>query len=247
MGDPKKIRRKYSGPNHPWEKSRIEEEKILKKEYALKNKKEIWKMVSKLKNFKYQVKTLSAGTGQQAEKEKQQLLQKLNSLGILAQGASMDEVLGLDVRSIMERRLQSVLCKKGLARSMKQARQFIVHNHVSVNGIKITSPSYLVRTGEEVTFSESSALKEEMHPERVEKKPEKDKIEKKVTVEKEEEVLAYKKEEILNEDEIALAEVKKKAKEVEETPAKTPEQKTPEKPEEQKASAEKPAKEEKNG
>ena len=41
MGSPKKQRKKYSKPSHPWQKARIEEEKALKKEYSFKNKKEL--------------------------------------------------------------------------------------------------------------------------------------------------------------------------------------------------------------
>ena len=49
----------------------------------------------------------------------------------------------------MERRLQTVICKKGLAKSLNQSRQFIVHGHVTVNGKKMTVPSYLVSLEEE--------------------------------------------------------------------------------------------------
>ena len=38
MGDPKKIRKKYSTPKHPWEGARIEEEKKLLKDYGIKKK-----------------------------------------------------------------------------------------------------------------------------------------------------------------------------------------------------------------
>ena len=58
MGDPKKLRKKYSKPNHPWQKLRIEEEIELITEYGLKNKKEVWKMASILKNYKKRVKKL---------------------------------------------------------------------------------------------------------------------------------------------------------------------------------------------
>ncbi|MDP7610203.1 MAG: 30S ribosomal protein S4, partial [Candidatus Woesearchaeota archaeon] len=44
MGDPKKQRKKYSKPSHPWQTERIEVEKVLMKEYGLKNKKEIWRV-----------------------------------------------------------------------------------------------------------------------------------------------------------------------------------------------------------
>ena len=40
MGDPRKLRKKYYPPSHPWQKIRIDEEKILMKDYGFKNKKE---------------------------------------------------------------------------------------------------------------------------------------------------------------------------------------------------------------
>ena len=70
MGDPIKHRKKYSKPSHPWQRERIEEEKGIMKEYGLKNKKELWKMESKLKTFSQQAKRLITEKGEQAEKER---------------------------------------------------------------------------------------------------------------------------------------------------------------------------------
>jgi small subunit ribosomal protein S4 len=64
--------------------------------------------------------------------------------------------------------LQTIVFKKGLARSAKQARQFIGHEHILVDGKKINAPGYLVTKDEEskITFTSSSALFSESHPER---------------------------------------------------------------------------------
>lgn len=168
MGDPRKIRRKYSGPAHPWQKKRIEEEKKILKDYGLKNKTEIWKTSSKLKSFSSQAKKLIATRGEQAEKEKKQLLGKLQRLGLIKQDAKLDDVLSLTLKNLLERRLQTLLVRRHLAKSMKQARQFITHEHVAVNDKKITAPSYLVLVNEEptMTFVQSSSLSNSEHPER---------------------------------------------------------------------------------
>lgn len=167
MGDPRRLKKKYSAPIHPWQAARIQEEKEIKKEYGLKNKLEIWKATSKLKNFANQAKKLIALTGKQAEKETIQLLTKLKRLAILEEDAQLSDVLGLTVRSILERRLETLVCKKGLARSPKQARQFITHRHILVNGVKVTAPGYLVpREKEDITFVEKSRLSNAEHPER---------------------------------------------------------------------------------
>lgn len=73
------------------------------------------------------------------------------------------------MKDILERRLQSVVFRRGLARSMKQARQFITHRHVMINHQEITAPSYLVSLEEEnqLEFKDNSALASEDHPERV--------------------------------------------------------------------------------
>jgi len=175
MGDPKKQRKKYSMPKNPWQKERIEQEKENLKEYGLKNKKEIWKLVSMIREFSNQVKKLIATKTEQAEKEKKLLLQKLQSLGLIEKTAQLDDVLSLTTKDIMERRLQTIVHRKGLAKSMKQARQFIVHGHIKVNNRKVTVPSYLVKKEEEnlITFDQKSTLANPNHPERVVKKEKK--------------------------------------------------------------------------
>lgn len=175
MGDPRKLRKKYTGPNHPWEGERIEGEKKLILNYGLKNKREIWKITSKVRTFKQQVKKLTALSTQQAEKEKEQLRNKLVSFGLLEQDAQLGAVLDLPATSLMERRLQTLVHKKNLARSVKQARQFIVHGHILVNGKKITSPSSIVSIQDEPTIAiiANSPLSSNEHPERTILEPKK--------------------------------------------------------------------------
>jgi len=169
MGDPKKIRKKYKGPRHPWQKTRIEEEKVILKEYGMKNKKELWRMESKLRDFSDRAKKLITARTAQAEKERKELLTKLQSMGLISMEAGLDDVLGLELRNILERRLQTLIYKKTLARTMDQARQFIVHGHVMIGDKKITSPSYLISVKEEgtLTFAGKSKLNDPEHPERV--------------------------------------------------------------------------------
>lgn len=168
MGSPRKLRAKYSGPMQPWSMARIEEERVLKQDYGLKNKKEIWKISSRLKNYADQAKRLIAAQGKQAELERAQLISKLGTFGLVKPNAQMDDVLSLNIKHLLDRRLQTVVCKKGYARTPKQARQFIAHRHIMVNNKLITSPSYLVTIAEElqITFREKSSLNNPDHPER---------------------------------------------------------------------------------
>lgn len=168
MGDPKRITNKHSTPMHPWEKERLAEEKPLMQKYGLVNKKELWKAGSQLKGFKDNAKSLVAATSEQAETERKQLLDKLKSYNLI-QTDALDEILGLNLDKILDRRLQTIVFKKGLARSVKQARQMITHKHIVLKGKKITAPSYLVRVSEEasVDFYGGSTFAKADHPERV--------------------------------------------------------------------------------
>ena len=170
MGDPRFNRKKYETPKHLWEADRIKEEWELQRKYGLKNKREIWKAKSLLRNFRGQARQLQAKLrygNPQAEKEQKLLFDKLIRLGILNESnATLDAVLSLTVEDILRRRLQTIVYLKGLARTPKQARQFIVHGHIAIGDKKVTIPSYLVRREEVelVDYYKYSPLADEMHP-----------------------------------------------------------------------------------
>ncbi len=169
MGDPKHPKKKYETPLHPWQRSRMEEETKILKEFGLKNKTEIWKLRTKWREWARLAKKLASLHTKQSEVEKKQLLEKLHKFGLVEENATVNDVLAIELRDLFMRRLQSVVVKCKLARSMKQARQFIVHKHILVNGKTMTTPSYLVSIVEEnkVTFGVTSALFSLDHPERV--------------------------------------------------------------------------------
>ena len=171
MGDPKKQRKKFSTPGHPWQKERIEAEKELLKQYGLRRKYEIWKIDSMLKKFLNRAKTIIGERSAQSEVEKQQLLERLYSLGLLKQGSKVEDVLNLTLKDVMERRLQTLVVRKQIARNMRQSRQIIVHEHVAVGQRKVTAPSYLVTVKEEPQIKLVDAIN--MSPAVVEKKEEK--------------------------------------------------------------------------
>ncbi len=168
MGTVTRLKKKYSGPNHPWEAVRIEEERIFKKEYGFKNKKEIWKSTSKVRKIKSQAKKLIASTTEQSKKEEILLIEKLVKLGVLKEGGTLDNILEIGQKNLFNRRLQSLVLTKGLARTSKQARQMITHGHITINGRKTNIPSYLVPVKEEgsIKYSPNSAFNDKEHPER---------------------------------------------------------------------------------
>lgn len=211
MGDIKKQRKKFSKPGHPWNKERILAEQELLKEYGLKRKKEIWKMDSILSGFARQAKELITG---EDDIKKGQLLGKLISLGLLKEGSRVEEVLSIELKDILGRRLQTLVFRKKLARSIDQSRQFIVHEHISIADKKITVPSYMVSVDEEnlIQFAQDSGLANPEHSERVIETPKKqDNSEKKPAkkaVKKE-----AKKEKPVKKKEVKEKETKKKEKE----------------------------------
>jgi len=180
MGDPKKLKKKYSKPVHPWQKNRIENEKGLLKKYGLKNKKELWKAVSFRKKVADQVKRSITDVSDQGKKEKSQLLEKLQRLGILKKSAKLDDILAITTEEILNRRLQTLIYEKGLAKSVNQARQLITHGHVVVEEKKITSPSFIVPLAfdNKIGFVGTSPFNNTEHPERSLKKQSKPKLEK---------------------------------------------------------------------
>ncbi len=172
MGDPKFPRRTYDKPKHPWQGDRIKAENEIIKKYGLKNKKELWKAETLLRGFRQRSRELQAKVryeDKQAEKEMSELLKKLGSLGLLPlEGASLNDVLALDIEAILSRRFQTMAYVKGLAYSTKQSRQLIVHGHAAIGDRKVTIPGYYVKRDEEslIRYSPDSPLANELHPSR---------------------------------------------------------------------------------
>jgi small subunit ribosomal protein S4 len=65
-------------------------------------------------------------------------------------------ITGENLLVMLEKRLDNVVYSLGFASSRAQARQFVRHGHVQVDGRKITIPSYQVKAGQALTVRESS-------------------------------------------------------------------------------------------
>jgi len=155
MGDPKRLRKTYETPRRPF--AELEEERKLLREFGLKNKRELWKAETILREFRRRARELQ-GRGNKTEEER--LLKKLNELGFEVK--NLDDVLKLNVRDILSRRLQTVVYRKGLARSIKQARQLIVHGHIKIKGRRVTFPSFLVPKAIEDEIELDGVIKEKI-------------------------------------------------------------------------------------
>jgi small subunit ribosomal protein S4 len=162
----------YETPNHPYQGERISEETSLLDRYGLQNKEELWRAQSELRGFRREARDILAqqAQGDVDAEEGAEFVSHLQRIGVLDDGDELDDVLLLDVTDVLERRLQTVAYRKGLANTPQQARQFVTHGHVTVDGRRVQAPSYKVEVAEEGTiqFDENSPLADELHPERAE-------------------------------------------------------------------------------
>jgi len=134
----KRKHKAYSKPKRPFDKVRIDEEVIIKKEFGLKNKREIWKAEAKIKSIREKAKKLISAD----EVEQKALFMRLQKIGLKVN--SIADVLGLDKTDYLKRRLQTILVTKKFANTSRGARQLISHKKVLVNGKVVDSPSYVV-------------------------------------------------------------------------------------------------------
>lgn len=65
--------------------------------------------------------------------------------------AAKSQNIGLTLMQLLETRLDTVLFRAGFAMTQNQARQFVSHGHVMVDGKKVTIPSFKLRPGMKVT------------------------------------------------------------------------------------------------
>ncbi len=173
MGYPGKNRKSYDTPKHPWQAARMAEEVELIKRYGLRNKKEVWKAHSGLKNYRELARKLLAESAKgklagSLKTDADNIMNRMKRYGLLKTDAVLDDILSLDVTNFLDRRLQTQVHKQGLANTVKQARQFIVHGHIQVAGRKVTVPGYVVSKDDELKlgYYGSSPLSGESHPSR---------------------------------------------------------------------------------
>lgn len=166
MGDPKKPKKKWESPRHPWRSDVLKSELILLGQYGLRNKRELWRAKAMLSKIRAMARSLLSMPVEKRTKLEAQLLGKLKRMGILPENAVLDDVLDITVENILERRLQTIVFRKGLAKTPHQARQLIVHGHITINGKRVYSPGYLVDKDEEetVNYAPTSPLNDPNHP-----------------------------------------------------------------------------------
>lgn len=172
MGTSKRQTNKFKSPTKIWDKSRINRDKLLRRKYGFKNKRELWKEESFLRNVRKRARDIIASKAMKTEtKEERTLIETLNKLGLVEKDATEDTVLELGIENILERRLQTIVFKKKLSRSINEARQMITHSHIAIGDKVISAPSMLVKKEDEdkVMYAPNSPFASEMHPIRAKK------------------------------------------------------------------------------
>jgi small subunit ribosomal protein S4 len=169
MGDPRRQKKKYVTPKRPFDSDRFEQELQLMGSYGLRNKRELWRHKTDLSRYRRQARNLLALSIDERALQEKELVDKLVRTGVLMTEPSLDHVLDLTLENVLDRRLQTIIFKKGLACSVHHARQLVTHGHVALDGARVTTPRRIITVNEEerLMFTPKSALNSESHPARI--------------------------------------------------------------------------------
>lgn len=144
---PKRKHQKFNRPRKIFDIVLMKEEQALIKKYGLKNRKEVWRANYAIEIIRNIAKDLIT-----ADKEEQdKFIQRQKEKGFAVE--TIADVLGLKNEDYLKRRLESIVVKKGLAKTHNQARQAITHKHITIDGHIIDAPSHLTTLKEEASLA----------------------------------------------------------------------------------------------
>ncbi|MFW9926263.1 MAG: 30S ribosomal protein S4 [Candidatus Thorarchaeota archaeon] len=169
MGDPRKQKKKYVAPKKPFDSDRFEQELQLIGAYGLRNKKELWKHRTDLSNYRRNARQMLALPPADRAQNERELVTKLSRIGILTTEPTLDHVLDLTLENLLERRLQTIVFRKGMASSMHHARQLVTHGHIALDDARVNTPQRLITVTEEerLQYTTKSPLNDMSHPARI--------------------------------------------------------------------------------
>merc|ERR1712110_466093 len=135
-------------PRRAYDKERLDSELKMIGTYGLKNKREIWRNGLILAKIRATARVLLTKDEKDPQRifEGQALMRRMIRYGILDEDKQrLDYVLGLKLENFLERRLQTLVFKRGLAKSIHHARVLIKQRHIRVGRQIVTVPSFMVR------------------------------------------------------------------------------------------------------
>ena len=113
MGDPKRIRKKFVRSKLMWNAARIARDHELKEKYGLKNLRELWKATTEVSRIRMNAREVLSNRSTQGVGNA--MIARLARYNIVAKDAKIDDLLGITPDVILNRRLQSIVFKNGLA------------------------------------------------------------------------------------------------------------------------------------
>jgi small subunit ribosomal protein S4 len=166
MGDPKKKHKTYTTPKRPYDTDTLTDELRLIGMYGLRNKRELWKARTKLSTIRRRAREMLSLTPEERAESQNSMLTRLHRMGLVREGATLEEALTLTIEDLLERRLQTMVWRRDLSHNLFQSRQMITHGHISIFGQKINAPSYHVNIEDESTldYSRYSPFADQNHP-----------------------------------------------------------------------------------
>ena len=166
MGDPKKQHKTYTTPRVPYDTEMFMEELKLLGAYGLRNKHELWRVRTELSTLRRRARGLLAQTTAERERQEKEMIGKLHKMGLVQENGTLDDILTLSIEDLLERRLQTFIYRKGMAKSLWQARQFISHGHISISGKEVRVPGYHVLIDDEksINYTDVSPYSNKDHP-----------------------------------------------------------------------------------
>jgi len=138
----------YKKPRRPFEKERLDAELQLVGEFGLRNKREVWRVQMALSKIRQAARSLLTLDDDDSKRifEGDALMRRMYRYGLLDESQTkLDYVLALTPSDFLERRLQTLVFKLGLAKSVHHARVLIRQRHIRVGKQVVNVPSFMVR------------------------------------------------------------------------------------------------------
>jgi len=160
MGEPKLLKKLRKHPKKP--KDNLVEEKNLNDLYYYNQKHKLSKVKYILQKIKNNTKSVIGRLATQKNDEyslleSKKLLNKLHNYKLInKETQGLEDILMLNEKDIMSRWFQNICYSKGLAKSLKHARQMIVHGHIYLGEAKCNIPSYILSRNDEAQIRISS-------------------------------------------------------------------------------------------
>ena len=83
MGGPRKLKKQYITPGHPWQKDRLNDELRLMGQYGLRSKRELWRIRTLLGKYRAQARNFLALPEEEMKQRLERLITRLATLGIV--------------------------------------------------------------------------------------------------------------------------------------------------------------------